>query len=389
MADAIKSGEVLIGVAVGTEDPTNVQHAKSLPASDVRELLELGSAALNDEGDFDAAGAAAGVANGLGTAAAKDIEDFDAAGAAAGVANGLGTAAAKDIEDFDAAGAAAGAVSGIPADPVAGTAGLRTLGTGPQQAAPGNDARFSAAPALPRAYIDGLMLSWSSTTVFGIAAGVARNSLNGANLALAAAWTKTTAAWAAGSGNGSMDTGAFARNAWHYVFLIAKADGTTDILLSLSATAPALPATYVIFRRIGALRGNNSTQLAKFWQVGSLFYLDVPVNDVNVSNLSTSRVLYTVTVPPLMRWLGAWNGGQPGDNAGQVLITSGGQADTPPTTTVFSLGLLQSYSPNSSTQQPVFVNASSQIGARASAASTSFVVTTFGWEDLRGQDGST
>src|SRR3990172_12758616 len=52
------------------------------------------------------------------------------------------------------------------------------------------------------------------------------------------------------SGANGLDTGSEAANTWYNIFAIAKADGTTASLLSLSATAPSMPATYTKKSRI-------------------------------------------------------------------------------------------------------------------------------------------
>ena len=62
----------------------------------------------------------------------------------------------------------------------------------------------------------------------------------------------------AGSGANGLDTGTLAASTWHYVHVIAKEDGTTDSLLSLSATAPTLPATYLYSARVGAIRTDGT-----------------------------------------------------------------------------------------------------------------------------------
>ena len=55
-----------------------------------------------------------------------------------------------------------------------------------------------------RGHIFGLTLSYVSGTVFGVALGSATDNINLDILSLAAAVTKTTAAWAVGSGNGAL-----------------------------------------------------------------------------------------------------------------------------------------------------------------------------------------
>ena len=58
-----------------------------------------------------------------------------------------------------------------------------------------------------------------------------------------------------------MDTGSVANNTWYHVHLIKRpVTGVVDVLFSLSATAPTLPTSYTIFRRIGSMRTDGSAR---------------------------------------------------------------------------------------------------------------------------------
>src|SRR5262249_51648505 len=105
--------------------------------------------------------------------------------------------------------------------------------------------------------------------------------------------------WAVGSGNGALDAGAIAANTWYSVHLIKRADtGVVDVLLSLSPTAPTLPTNYTMFRRLGSMRTNVSSQWTPFVQLGDEFLWVTPVADVNTSALGTTATLFTLSVPP-------------------------------------------------------------------------------------------
>ncbi len=62
-----------------------------------------------------------------------------------------------------------------------------------------------------------------------------------------------------------LDTGSEATDAWYYIWVIAKADGTTAGLLSISSTAPTMPATYTFKALVGAVR-NTSGDFVAFAQ---------------------------------------------------------------------------------------------------------------------------
>lgn len=153
-----------------------------------------------------------------------------------------------------------------------------------------------------RSYLAGLTLSTAgSSSTFGVAAGVATDSTNAAMMALASAYTKTTGAWAIGSGNGSFDGTGSAPSAhagWYHVFLIERTDiNVVDVLTSNSATSPTLPTNYTLFRRIGSMLTNGSFQWVKFLQNGDEFYWDVATQDVVNVSPTTSPTNYTVSTP--------------------------------------------------------------------------------------------
>lgn len=67
----------------------------------------------------------------------------------------------------------------------------------------------------------------------------------------------------------TLDTGTIAQTTWYAVWAIAKADGTTAGLASLSATAPTMPSGYTFKARIGWVRTvTGSAVLATTLQKG-------------------------------------------------------------------------------------------------------------------------
>lgn len=162
-------------------------------------------------------------------------------------------------------------------------------------------ARTNIAAAL-RGQLWGLTLSTAgASSVFGIALGecASENVTNNDLMVLASAYTKTTAAWAVGTGNGALDTGAIAASTWYYAHVIKRLDtGVVDVLVSLSPTAPTLPTNYTLARRIGAMRTNGSSQWVKFRQVGDDFIWGTPTVDQAGVDPSTTGNTYTLSVPP-------------------------------------------------------------------------------------------
>lgn len=242
----------------------------------------------------------------------------------------------------------------------------------------------------------GLELSLDTATSIGIAAGNCRNGDSGQpfNMTLAAAITKTFSNFAAGSGNGGLDTGTIAANTWYHVHLIRKdADGTLDAVISLSATAPTMPAGYTARRRLGAIRTNASSQVTPFTQVGDDFFLGATLRDVAAVHNTTSAVLYALTVPPLASIIA--NGDLVPQNTSTFIygmLTSPYQPDEAPSEPNGPVSPGVNFIGGSSSNakpQPfsLRVNSSGQVRVRTSTASssTTIYIFTYGWTDNRGK----
>lgn len=149
-------------------------------------------------------------------------------------------------------------------------------------------------------FLYGLTLSYVGVGTFGIAAGAARDAADERTMRLTAAATKTLAAWAVGTGNGSLDAGTVANSTWYHVHLIRRPDtGVVDVLTSTSATAPTMPANYTQRRRIGSLYVQSDGNLRLFVQVGDIFWWSgATQQDVNTAVLGNADTLYTLSVPP-------------------------------------------------------------------------------------------
>lgn len=62
----------------------------------------------------------------------------------------------------------------------------------------------------------------------------------------------------ASTGAGGLDTGVLAASTWYSIWRIAKTDGTKNWLISLSETAPTMPAGYTLKARIGWMRTDGT-----------------------------------------------------------------------------------------------------------------------------------
>jgi hypothetical protein len=247
-----------------------------------------------------------------------------------------------------------------------------------------------------RNYLTGLTLSAAgSTATFGIAVGVATDSTNVSMLKLSSAYTKTTSAWALGTAAGAMDTGSVAASTWYHVYLIQRPDtGVVDVTFSLNASTPTLPTNYTLYRRIGSMKTDGSSQWVKFVQDGDDFSWDVSVVDITSNNPGTSAVTRTLASVPT-----------------GIRIKSRVQLSILNTDIFAAYGLLSDLSVSDQSPSPrpsqtgqtgnvagsvtfwateifVFTNTSAQIRSRinTSNANITIYITTMGWTDRRGRD---
>lgn len=236
-------------------------------------------------------------------------------------------------------------------------------------------------------YLSGLTLSTAgASATFGIAIGQAADAANAAIMSLGSAYTKTTSAWALGTGVGSLDTGAIGNSAWYHVYLIQRPDTlVTDILISLSPTAPTMPTNYTRKRRIGSMKTNGSAQWTKFVQLGDEFLWDAMGTDVSTAVLGTSAISYVANVPTGVKVNALIRGYfNHASSAVSLLLSSLDESDQAPdthfsTATTQVAGLGCNFVANART------DTSAQVRARSTNASSTMWFGAYGWTDGRGK----
>jgi hypothetical protein len=244
-----------------------------------------------------------------------------------------------------------------------------------------------------RSYLAGLTLSTAgSSATFAVAPGQCADSSNSDMLTRTSVMSKTTGAWAVGNGNGALDASTIAINTWYHVFLIKRPDTqVVDVLISLS-TSPALPTNYTLFRRIGSMKTNASSQWTKFIQFGDEFLWDAPTTDINVSNPGTTGILRTLNVPTGVNVLALVNVLVIPDNSvtdSRVVLTCPDITDAAATNATLVTGESPGVASHQMIQQlRVRTNTSGQIRSRnaSSSTNTQLQIGTVGWYDRRGQD---
>jgi hypothetical protein len=251
---------------------------------------------------------------------------------------------------------------------------------------------LSVAPAIPtgpflRGYVWGNTLSNNVTDVVNdidiAAGGAASDGATPVLMTLSSVLTKRAdAGWAVGSGNGWLDTGSIA-NGSYFVFIIQRSDtGVVDSLLSLSPTAPTMPANYDRKRRIGAIV-RAAGAIVLFTQNGDDFTLTAPAAD-RTSIAAASNILLLLSVPVGIK-VAPWVTDGISANAASNIATFVGSGDA----TTATVRMNQTSSSASTTlTRGIYTNAAgqirfSQVNTIGSAAAHSFQ--TFGWTDDRGR----
>ena len=243
---------------------------------------------------------------------------------------------------------------------------------------------FIGATGLPPGYLDGLETSWTSVTTVAIAPGDARDSTNVHNIDPAG----TVSAVITTAGVGGLDTGSEAASTWYALYII---DDTTNAnapaaLLSASFSSPTMPAGYDVFRRVGAVLNDSSSNLDKFYSRGSgrsrKFWFDNFDGGTHAAVLTAgtattdTAVVCSAFAPPsarnlIIRWdLLASSGTYlfllkyPGSTSNQLLVRNG-----------------VAVSPASIGRHEIICNTSQNIEYRVSNVAASLTLWVMGWED--------
>ena len=303
----------------------------------------------------------------IGIAAELDVSDF--------------FASLMEVEDAAALLALLGALE-LPSETDAQEGDVLTL--------LGGRPYWTANPPLPRSYLAGFGLANNGTDAtndIDIAAGAARDSTNAANLVGSAMTKRLDAAWAAGTNQGGLDTGAIANTTYH-VFAIRKdSDGSVDYLFSTSASAPTMPTGYTYFRRVGSILRAGATIVA-FKQYGDYFRKQVATQDINVAQ-TTSSALRALAVPLGVKvraiislYVDTVNGAEAvyitdPDTTEQAPATQGPFTHEPGASVDSRSGQGEIY---------VYTDTSAQVRTDASANISNMRVYSYGWIDRRGRD---
>lgn len=204
--------------------------------------------------------------------------------------------------------------------------------------------------------------------------------------------------WAAGTGNGGFPSGiSLSANTTYGIFVIKDSDtGTVDAGFDSSLTATNLLADatdYDIYRRIGSVITDASSNIIGYYQNGHRFILKTPIQDLGSTDIHSTAALRTLTVPiGLQNRALFYVGGEEDKNLklfAYALITSPQQTDTAPSSSLFNfgIGVSQDFTVDSITINTSYfdleVNTSAQIRVRWNSTQTSvrYYINTIGWVD--------
>lgn len=241
--------------------------------------------------------------------------------------------------------------------------------------------------------INGLILSNNSgtpLTKLDIGVGNCYDSTFVYMLTIASTFTgilQSTGAWTAGSDQNKLDTGAAGASAFYYTWLIRKdSDGSTDILFSLSPTAPALPVGYTYKRLIGVFQTDSSNHIIpstwkRFFNNLECIFKDPILDRAFAAPVNTNRTLVTMSVPPnalciyyLLTYAGTAGGVSRYINYGAISET-----DVAPSSSDNSKIFIISQFQGLTVESYDYVDSNKQIYIRVSNTDTSIGIKTKGW----------
>lgn len=144
-------------------------------------------------------------------------------------------------------------------------------------------------------YVNNLILSFVTTSSMTVSAGAARDSKNLNDIILKSTVTLKTSF----VGPNGLDSGVISPTTMYAVYIVGDSTGykETCALISLDQSQPTLPFGYDMFRRIGWISINASSEIVKFYQYGTdstrKYYYDIADTDGSVVLSGGSAAIYT------------------------------------------------------------------------------------------------
>ena len=151
-------------------------------------------------------------------------------------------------------------------------------------------------------YANGLGIAKTAAKIISMAAGAARDSTDTNDITLSALVSIN----GANVGANGVDIAALVASSFYAVYVIGDSTAYQSAagLLSLSATAPSLPGGYDMYRRVGWILTDGSSNILQFWQYGQgeerMYYYDVGISELSGGSDTTFTAIDLATsVPPI------------------------------------------------------------------------------------------
>jgi hypothetical protein len=159
-------------------------------------------------------------------------------------------------------------------------------------------------------YIEGALLAWVSATTVSVGAAGGRSVLAASGNAMPIVWTGVLNANITVAGAGGLQTGQVeAANTWYQVLVIADTTGVNaPAALLVPAGVSFNQAGYNVFRRVGWVRNNASSNLLAFFQSGNgsvrIIFYNEPVATVQLLTDGAATAFTNVDLKPLVPPIG-------------------------------------------------------------------------------------
>jgi hypothetical protein len=244
----------------------------------------------------------------------------------------------------------------------------------------------------PGTLVGGQVVTTATTAV--ISGAKCRSYADDQNIILGSTLTKTLSAWAAGNSNGGVPSGVtLSSGLTLHLFLISKADGTTDAGFDTSQSATNLLAAatgYLYYRRIASYVLNGSSQLPVIIQNGDTFLYSTPILDVNVTIADSTAHLATMSIPSGLNCNGLFNVHEANTGDAAVYISSPDTVDVAPSASATPLSTQYlaaagASNINVANQIECYTDTSSRIRYRAINNGQGLLIATLGYVDTRGR----
>lgn len=254
-----------------------------------------------------------------------------------------------------------------------------------------------AATAPPRDYID-IQVASASSTSFTVQPGEAIDSTNAVMIRLGSAMTKISLAdatgWQAGTGNRGRASGTSLSNGTTFhIFLIAKADGTTDVGLDTDGAATNLlndATDYIYYRRICSGVTAAGPVFRQWTMLGDEVRFNAGTTlTVTTSSLTTTSQDFTISDCPtgVVTWpLLTYRVSAASTRHVAIFPTSVTLAPTSVTSNIHLARVTcTGTNPGAGSTSDVPTDTSATIRAQSSGASTTLTLTSWGFRDRRGK----